>query len=139
MKNRVFETVLYYTPEPSEKAVKLKGVLVRMGIRIKNISPEQAGETIGSLLGIAGYEKNSEEDRGAENEEKALPVMDQEMLVMHRFSERRLDELLMNLRKAGVPKIALKAIVTESNAGWSFSHLYEELLEEHQRMSGMEQ
>jgi len=31
MKNRVFETVLYYTPEPSEKAVKLKGVLVRMG------------------------------------------------------------------------------------------------------------
>lgn len=98
MKNRVFETVLYYTPEPSEKAVKLKGVLVRMGIRIKNISPEQAGETIGSLLGIAGYEKNSEEDRAAENEEKALPVMAQEMLVMHRFSERRLDELLMNLR-----------------------------------------
>ena len=139
MKSRVFETVLYYTPEPSEKAVKLKGVLVRMGIRIKNISPEQAGETIGSLLGIAGYEKNSEEDRGAGNEEKALPVMDQEMLVMHRFSERRLDELLMNLRKAGVPKIALKAIVTESNAGWSFGHLYEELLEEHQRMSGMEQ
>lgn len=139
MKNRVFETVLYYTPEPSEKAVKLKGVLVRMGIRIKNISPEQAGETIGSLLGIAGYEKNSEEDRAAENEEKALPVMDQEMLVMHRFSERRLDELLMNLRKACVPKIALKAIVTESNAGWSFGHLYEELLEEHQRMSGMEQ
>ena len=42
--------------------------------------------------------------------------MAQEMLVMHRFSERRLDELLMNLRKAGVPKIALKAIVTESNA-----------------------
>ena len=59
MKNRVFETVLYYTPEPSEKAVKLKGVLVRMGIRIKNISPEQAGETIGSLLGIAGYEKTA--------------------------------------------------------------------------------
>ena len=48
--------------------------------------------------------KNSEEDRAAGNEEKALPVMAQEMLVMHRFSERRLDELLMNLRKAGVPK-----------------------------------
>lgn len=136
MKSRVFETVLYYTPEPSEKAAKLKGVLVRMGIRIKNISPEQAGETIGSLLGIAGYEKNSGENEAAE---KALPVMDQEMLVMHRFSERRLDELLMNLRKAGVPKIALKAIVTESNAGWSFGQLYEELLEEHRRMSGMGQ
>lgn len=142
MKNRVFETVLYYTPEPSETAVKLKGVLVRMGIRIKNISQEQAGETIGSLLGITGYEKSNEGDRAAEKEEKeekVLPVMDQEMLVMHRFSERRLDELLMNLRKAGVPKIALKAIVTESNAGWSFGHLYEELLEEHQRMSGMGQ
>ena len=113
MKNRVFETVLYYTPEPSEKAVKLKGVLVRMGIRIKNISPEQAGETIGSLLGIAGYEKNSEEDRAAGNEEKALPVMAQEMLVMHRFSERRwmsFDESA----ESRCPQIALKAIVTEA-------------------------
>ena len=133
------EMVLYYNPGNVPKAALMKSVLVRMGIRIKNISPEQAGETIGSLLGIAGYEKNSEEDRAAGNEEKALPVMAQEMLVMHRFSERRLDELLMNLRKAGVPKIALKAIVTESNAGWSFGHLYEKLLEEHQRMSGMEQ
>lgn len=133
MKNKVYETVLYYTPEQSEKVVKLKSVLVRMGIRIKNVSPDQVTETIGGLLGIPGYE-NSQEESGKES---GIPVLSEEMMVMHRFSEKRLDELLMNLRKAGVPKIALKAIVTESNAGWTFCQLYEELKEEHKRMSSM--
>ena len=44
--------------------------------------------------------------------------------------------LLLNLRKAKVPKINLKAIVTEQNAGWSFYHLYEEIGEEHRLMNG---
>ena len=34
---------------------------------------------------------------------KMIPV---EMMVLKQFSNRRLDELLMNLRKAGVPRIA---------------------------------
>ena len=32
----------------------------------------------------------------------------------------------------------LKAVVTESNAGWTFYHLYEEIKEEHQRMTQTE-
>ena len=35
------EMVLYYNPDQSPYASKLKGVLVRMGIRIENIAPEQ--------------------------------------------------------------------------------------------------
>ncbi|MDO4269119.1 MAG: DUF3783 domain-containing protein [Eubacteriales bacterium] len=131
MRNAVRETVLYYTPQQSEKVVKLKGVLVRMGIRIKNIGPDQVTETVGSLLGIR--------DCGAEQEKAAeLPVLEEEMLVMHKFSGRRLDELLHNLRKAGVPKIELKAVVTETNIDWTFSRLYEEIRKEHDEMSGKE-
>ena len=55
---------------------------------------------------------------------------------MKDFTGRRIDTLLLNLRKAKVPKINLKAIVTEQNAAWSFYHLYEEIKEEHRKMNG---
>ena len=121
------EMVLYYNTVQNPNVAKLKGVLVRMGVRIKNITPEQVTQTVGYLAGIEGY---------PESEMPAvLPVIEEEMLVMRGFTSRRIDELLMNLRKAGVPKIALKAVVTESNSGWSFYHLYEEIREEHEKMS----
>lgn len=122
------EMVLYYTPEQSSKVTKLKGVLVRMGIRIKNITPEQVTQKVGCLAGVEGY--GAEEN----NQEEVLPVIGEEVLVMHRFTSRRIDELLLNLRKAGVPRIDLKAIVTESNCPWTFYQLYEELKEEHAKM-----
>lgn len=97
-----------------------------MGIRIKNISPEQAGQQVGFLAGMEGFLEQEITE--------PIPVMEEEMLVMKYFTSRRVDELLLNLRKAGVPKIALKAVVTESNSGWTLYHLYEELKEEHQKM-----
>lgn len=67
---------------------------------------------------------------------RKIPQITEQMLVMKDFTSRRIDTLLLNLRKAKVPKINLKAIVTEQNAGWSFYHLYEEIGEEHRRMNG---
>lgn len=119
------ESVLYYTPDPHDSAAKLKGVLVRMGIRIRNISPDQVMETVGALAGMPGFPLTGE---------KATKVIPQPVLVMYRFSSRRVDELLLNLKKAGVPRIDLKAVVTESNCQWSFFHLYEELCQEHKQM-----
>ena len=43
-------------------------------------------------------------------------------------------ELLDKLKKEGVPKINLKAVVTETNAGWTVYQLYEQLREEHAQM-----
>ena len=64
-------------------------------------------------------------------------MIGEEMLVLKQFSSRRIDELLLNLRKAGVPRISLKAVLTEHNCGWTFYALYEELREEHEKMSAM--
>lgn len=141
------ELVLYYNPESSSKVMKLKGVLVRMGVRIRNVAPEQVTETVGALAGISAYKHMEQETAPdtvqnageAEQSANALPVISEEMLVMHGFTSRRIDELLFHLRKAGVPKVELKAIVTESNAGWTFYHLYEEIKEEHERMKQIEQ
>ena len=125
------ETVLYYTPEATRQSRTLKGILVRMGIRIRNISPQQINQTVGALAGVQGFEANS------------APVSDtamipEEVLVLHQFSEQRLDALLLALRKANV-RIALKAIVTEQNCGWTFYQLYEAIRQEHEKMHAAQQ
>lgn len=122
------ETILYYTPQSFSHTARLKGALVTLGIRIKNISPGQVTQKVGYLAGMDGYQEQPVTE--------PLPILDQEMLVMHQFSSRRIDALLQALRKAGVPRIALKAIVTESNCDWTFYELYEELKKEHEAMSG---
>ena len=152
------ELVLYYTPSPASHVAKLKSVLVRMGVRIKNISSEQVNQTVGYLAGLPGFEecanqaaelheveKSGKAEKFGEAEKSGeagtldkaakLPVIPEEVLVMKNFTSRRIDELLLGLRKAGVPKIALKAIITEQNSKWTFYQLYEELREEHQAMS----
>lgn len=128
MGSRMKETVLYYNPGNSSHVIKLKGVLVQMGIRIKQIGPEQINGVVGALLGMEGLD--TEESSNLEE----TPKIQEEMLVMYRFSSQRVDDLLRNLRRAGVPKINLKAVVTEHNCKWSFYKLYQELKDEHEKM-----
>ena len=149
------EMVLYYNPDQSPYAAKLKGVLVRMGIRIKNITPEQTGELVGTLAGMPGFAEGEElwkqaiaqkeskklaENEGDQNtaDQSSIPQIPEEILVMKNFTGRRIDELLLNLRKAGVPKIALKAVITEQNSRWTFYQLYEEIKKEHLAMTAAE-
>jgi hypothetical protein len=40
------------------------------------------------------------------------------------------------MRKAGIPRIPLKAVVTDTNRTWTFAKLYEEISEEHRLMTG---
>ena len=131
------ELVLYYStgdPRMKKQEMMMKSVLVRMGVKIRNVAPDQVMESVGYLAGVPGFEKR-EVLQQPEAEEK-IPQITEQMLVMKDFTSRRIDTLLLNLRKAKVPKINLKAIVTEQNAGWSFYHLYEEIGEEHRRLNG---
>ena len=131
------ELVLYYStgdPRMKKQEMMMKSVLVRMGVKIRNVAPDQVMESVGYLAGVPGFEKR-EVLQQPEAEEK-IPQITEQMLVMKDFTSRRIDTLLLNQRKAKVPKINLKAIVTEQNAGWSFYHLYEEIGEEHRRMNG---
>ena len=125
------ELVLYYSTGDArmkKQEMMMKSVLVRMGVKIRNVAPDQVLESVGYLAGVPGFEKREVSE--------TLPEITEPMLVMRDFTGRRIDTLLLNLRKAKVPKINLKAIVTEQNAGWSFYHLYEEIGEEHRRMNG---
>lgn len=121
------ETVLYFSPKKTPQTAALKGLLIRMGIRIRNIAPEQ----VGALAGAAGFEKSG---AASTADPEALEKLQEEMLVLCNFSEARLDALLQGMRRSGI-RIALKAMLTESNAGWTFLQLYEELLKEHAIMT----
>lgn len=124
----VMKTVLYYTPEQASKVITLKGVFVRLGIRIKNIEPEQVMQQVGYLAGLPGFEEQEITE--------PIPTIEEEVLVLKNFTSRDIDVLLQQIRKAGLPKIALKAVLTESNSKWTFYRLYQEIKEEHEVMSG---
>lgn len=96
---------------------------MRMGIRIRNIVPDQAVQTVGYLAGLDGFEEQPVPEK--------IPDMDEEILVMLNFTSSRIDELLRQLKKAGISKIELKAVVTETNCKWTFYKLYQEIKEEH--------
>ena len=89
-------------------------------------------EQVGALAGAAGFEKAG---AASTADPEAPEKLQEEMLVLCNFSEARLDALLQGMRRSGI-RIALKAMLTESNAGWTFLQLYEELSEEHARMTG---
>ena len=127
----VKETVLYYNPEKSDKIRLIKGILVRMGMRIRNITPDLVNQKVGYLAGLKDFAEELEEPG------EALPVIPEEMMVLHGFADRRLDELLKQLRKIKAP-VALKAVLTQSNCEWSFYQLYKEIRAEHEQMTATE-
>ena len=50
------------------------------------------------------------------------------------FTDKRLEILLREMKKSGVV-VPYKAVVTQTNLGWIFHQLYDELAREHEAMS----
>lgn len=82
------------------------------------------GEKLGYLLEVDGYTASG---AAAEN-------FDEELLVMSGFDGGDIDELIRSLRKYGVGRVALKAIVTGTNIDWSSSELYYAVKADHEEM-----
>ena len=59
-----------------------------------------------------------------------------EMLVLAHFRPGLLEGLLQGLRAAHVPPVALKAMLTDTNAAWTAPALYAEIAREHAAMHG---
>ena len=121
------EIIFLYNIPDDESGKKLKGVCFRMGIRVREITPDQFHHPLGYLAGLPGFEaaQNSTVNR----------TFSEAMLVMKQFTSKRMDELFRQWRKSGVPRIPLKAVMTSQNAQWDSVTLYEELSREHQAMT----
>ena len=85
----------------------IKLCLHRLGLRCRDVAPEEQGQPLGLLLGLEGFGPG----------ESAAPFSE-EMLVMHGLSPARFNALLDALRREGL-RVALEEVVTETNVAWS--------------------
>ena len=127
MLKRRNETVLLYLHENGEREKKIKGLLVRLGIRIKAVTEQMQGQTVGYLLSYPDFTEQVDEGSQISFEE--------DLMVLKGFSRERMNELLDGFKKLGIQKINLKAVVTEHNLNWKLRDLYNELKEEHAEMN----
>lgn len=121
------ETVLIYNIRNTDKLRQLKVSLLKLGVRARIIESKDFNQPIGSLLKIPGIQPVEGNYKG--------PGFDEEMLILHNFTNQRLDELLMQLRKDKVERIPLKAVITPTNQTWTSVDLFTEIRKEHELMS----
>ncbi|WP_457791156.1 DUF3783 domain-containing protein [Anaeromassilibacillus sp. SJQ-5] len=111
--------VLLYGADESTRE-KLAGILKSMGLPYRLAQAGQEGESVGYLLGLAGY---------AHTQAAASDLVPETCLVMCGLEEAQLDGLLGAMKAAGII-IPFKAIATPHNKGWSLAQLMRELRRE---------
>lgn len=125
---RVFmkETVLYYAPANAPAAFRRKEIMTAFGASVRTVTPGQIHLSVGTLLGLSGFPSKPAPS--------ALMAPDEEVLLMHGFTDPRIDSMLLAMRMAGLPPVSLKAVLTPFNCAWTFSELAGELKAEHAQM-----
>lgn len=127
------ETVLLYNIAGTPLASHLKPILLKMKIRVRTVSPDQYLEPVGILAGLKNPDLTHTSPMPASDQPAADAAQFTEpMLVLSGFTEHRLDQFLLELRKKKLPPIALKAILTDQNQYWDSLTLWQELKKEHQ-------
>ena len=115
------ETVLMYNCSGPEWA-KLRQIFLMLRVRIRPVEADQYGLTLAELLSRSGAKRGVEED------------FSDPMLVFCGLSQGKLDQMLTAMARAQLPHIALKAMLTPTNAGWTSQQLWTELRREHAAM-----
>lgn len=105
---------------PEAKAAKLRLLCMRFAIRFQPVPAAAWGQTLGALCGLT-------EDTDAPAPEEAFT---EEMLVMAMFPAGLAQQFLLAMKRAKLPPVALKAILTLTNSTWTPTALYGELCRE---------
>lgn len=126
-------TLLFYNLD-NETGKKLKFLCLKHKIKIRAVEKSQYSAPIGSLIGLLSPEDTADKEGTYANQQD----FDDEMLVFCGFSNQLLDAFLLEFKKNRIPRIALKAVLTEQNLLWNAYALHDELEKEHQMMSGQQ-
>ena len=116
--------LLIYDIQDAGKLRKIQTLAIRLGFRVRAVKPEEFSRPLGALVNLPGAETLAEGD--------GTPFSD-EMLVLCNVSTQAFQAFLSGLRTQKTP-VALKAMLTQHNIGWSSSALHKAILEEHQAM-----
>ena len=111
-------TVLLYNCASPEWA-KLRQIFMVFRVRMVPVEPEQYGFTLDELLSRKAGSAPVEEE------------FHDPMLVFCGVRPILLDQILSAMGRAGLPRIALKAMLTPTNRSWNSQQLWTELRREH--------
>lgn len=120
------EIALFYNFS-EERMRKARLALLPLKIRTKIVSKVDYNHPLGYLAGIKGIEPSSEEFDGE--------GFDEEMILLHNFTNKTIDNLIRALNKCGVGRIPLKAVITPTNKDWSSVQLYKAVRADFDEMS----
>ena len=134
------EKVLLYNLKGTAIGKKLQPVLLRMGVRVVVVEEADYDQPIGTL---AGVEMPEDAAAGIDPETGRQPdpadTLEEPMMILVGFTGGRWDELLAQMRKGGVPRIGLKAMLTQTNKYWTSRQIYSELGRERAAMEAYKQ
>lgn len=107
-----------------EKMQKIQLAAMRLKIRVRPVEEDEYAQTVAALCGLE--EKTDAAYVGAGFED--------EMLVMANFPAGMMNVFLGLFRRMGIAPVALKAMLTPTNAAWNSEKLHAEIAGEHQAM-----
>ncbi|MDF2870289.1 MAG: hypothetical protein K0R05_1864 [Anaerocolumna sp.] len=135
------ETVLLFNITSRESRLKIGKALLPMNITVKAVTREDHSQCIGYLAGMKEMGTTSINKDNNSTEESTLEINNKynelagEMIVMAGLSGAKMEQVLQALRKAGILKSCLKAVLTDTNRFWNAFKLYEELKNEYDTMN----
>ena len=120
--------VLCYNLKGTKKEKQITMIFGFLGYRVRHVKKEEYLQPIGELAGVLEKKETAAYDgEGFEDE----------MLIMNPAAEEMLNKALFLMKKEKV-QVALKAVVTPNNSGWTSLALYEEIRQEHEYMTQKE-
>ena len=125
------EQVLFYQFHDDAKLELAQKTLHRMGIKTRLLPEEAWREKVGFLLGLKGFRQTKHE----ENDDFVFP---HEVMLLQNIRNKRLDQVLLALKEAGVPQVHYKSVVTPFNTLWTLRRLCETMQKEHAAMIELE-
>ena len=115
------------------KRVVTKKLCDEQGALLTVVSPAYEDVTLVELVlrAMAGEKLNEAPAKeGADASQKIEDAFTGEMLVFCGFASDDLDSFLQGYKQTGVPRVDLKAVLTQYNADWTPKKLFEELSKE---------
>ena len=109
----------------AEKLKKIRVILLRLGLQGRVVTAVEFSLPVGQLAGLEGLSPAESAQEGAEE------TFREEMMVMCGLPSTVFSAFLNALRQNRCP-VALKAVLTQTNAGWSSVRLHRELAAEHE-------
>lgn len=98
---------------------KLRFLCMKLGAAVRAVPPEDAGQRIAALCGLAEPE-----------EAPAAEGFPEEMLIFCHMDNAQVDRFLKTAKQLRFAPVALKAVLTPTNADWTAQRLHAELKQE---------